>query len=176
MCFVYFKMAITRLYRIVTYFFLLQEELRWSERKRQCGGYSGTVERGKTVGEEQRRSRKRWHIGGYLPNYTAFPSTLISKIKYFCLFILPLLFLSFSLFIRSFYFALSFLRPAFLSVFPNICHPFLCLYFYCAFYCFLCLSSFYCLLYFAYSMYSHSIIYLRRLASVLSFLFFSVCF
>lgn len=71
-----------------------------------------------------------WYIGAYLLNFTALPATLISNIKDLFLFILSRIFLYFSLFIPSLSFALCFVRLAFPSFCSNICHPFLCLYFY----------------------------------------------
>ena len=116
-CFDYFSVAITRLYGNVTYC-LHQGGLKWSEKKRQCG-YSGAVETSRAAGEEKKRSSRGCHIGAYIPNYTALPSALISNIKDLCVFILSRLFLSFSHYIMSLSFVLSFLRLAFQRFFLN---------------------------------------------------------
>jgi hypothetical protein len=128
MCFVYFIMAITRLYRIVTYCFLHQGELIWSGKKRlriqwRCRDGQSCWWETKEMFEGTDISV---HIGAYrcmstkLHGFTFHIDQQHERsLSFYCLYY----FCFSSVFISSLSLALSFLRLTFPSFCPNICHP-----------------------------------------------------
>jgi hypothetical protein len=117
MCFVSFNVAISRLYRIVTYCFLHQGELVWNEKKRH-GGYIDVVKTGRAVSEEQKRSSKGL-------TYRCISTKLHGFTFHIDQYSVSTIFVFFFLFIMSLSFALSCLRLNFPSFCPDIFHPFL---------------------------------------------------